>query len=131
MAPCSDNSVHITDLYFQAEIAQIFGREVSKAWYHEHGIRTRSINSQPQSPAGRKSESVGRSQYDRLSFSQSGRLRSVNDLKIEPTKYSKVADNALPSEVFKLKSHAGLQFGVNFGLLYTDAAHTVLHYFDI
>jgi hypothetical protein len=141
MAPCessmnitrspttSPTRIHITDLYFQAEIAQVFGSAASRAWYYEHGIRTRSTNSRVQTPTSLVT--ARRSQYDPLSSSQPDSLRSDRSMIAQSQKHLEKAEPDLQSEILKLQSLASLQPGYNFGLLYTDAAHTVLSFFDI
>ena len=126
MQPC----IHITDLYFQAEIAEIFGSEASRAWYSEHGIRTRA-NSRAESPDSTTLCVTARlSQYDTLSTSQPGLSRSDDSMIGESPKHSEKAEADLQSEILKLQS-PGRQLGDNFGLLYTDAAHTVLCLYEI
>jgi hypothetical protein len=117
--------LHITDLYFQAEIAQMASRVCSS----EHGNRPTFMNGYLQSSACTPSSAQAqiRNQNDPLqSIYQPDQLISGNRSRHHQPHGLKDAYAESQSEIVQLQ----LQLGEKFGLLFTDAAHTVLHKID-
>jgi hypothetical protein len=122
----ANSSLHITDLFFQAEISQAVGSDASEAWLLEQtslGARKRSHSpmSATQSPPRRCSETscinhrAGQSQSSMASC----------QIKASPME----SQLQLESEIENIRLLLDENSRLYIGLLYTDAAHTVLHRF--
>jgi hypothetical protein len=118
--------MHITDLFFHTEISQTVGSDVSDAWLLEQesvgsSKRTRSSTYNTQSaPRCLVTSSVCRSGQEQPAKGSCFQIQS------SPTE----SRTQLESDIESIRLLLDEELGLDIGLLYTDAAHTVMHRLD-
>ena len=125
------HAIHIADLFFHAEISQAVGSDASDAWLRQqrtvcpskqpiHSPKSAISNTRSAAPRCRRETSSDlRSEHGRSSKGSYQIKESPTESRLE-----------LESEIASIRRLLDGESQVDIGLLYTDAAHTVLHRFD-
>jgi hypothetical protein len=112
--------IHITDLFFHVEISQAVGSDAGDAWLLEQ----RSVCSRKRSQSPKSTRTNTRSAlYHHRETGNDRQAEPMGTYQIKATK----TQPQLESEIASVRRLLEEDPRLDIGLLYTDAAHSVLH----